>query len=328
MRAAVLGSGSWGTSFSRLLVSIGHTTVLWTRREDMAARLTSLRENRDYLPGVALPAELKITHALPEAVAETDVLFLAVPSFAMRDVAHACKGLLPAHAPLVQLAKGLAPHSGLRMSQVLEHELPGHPVFALSGPSHAEEVARDQPTAVVLAGGTTAVAETLQRQLMSPLFRVYLSDDLVGVEYCSVVKNVLAVGTGISDGLGQGDNARAALIARGLAEMARFGRAVGARPETFYGLAGLGDLVVTATSGLSRNRQVGIRLGKGEKTGGIVASMNMVAEGIHAVARLWEIAQSHEVDMPITEAVYRVAHLGELPSEQIPALMQRSPKWE
>ncbi len=328
MRAAVLGGGSWGTAFARLLATAGHVTVLWTRREAAARQLRTSQENVDYLPGVTLPAELRVTHSLPQALCNAETLFLAVPSFAMRAVARSCRAHLPADLPLVHLAKGLDPQSGLRMSEVLAQELPGHPLFALSGPSHAEEVARDQPTAVVLAGTPSSTGESLQRELMAQRFRVYLSDDLLGVEYCSVVKNVLAVGTGISDGLGHGDNARAALIARGLAEMARFGRAMGARAETFYGLAGLGDLVVTATSDLSRNRRVGIRLGRGESASDIVASMHMVAEGLHAVVTLWALAREHGVDMPITEAVYRIVHLGEPPARQIPALMQRPPKWE
>ncbi|MFO8033637.1 MAG: NAD(P)H-dependent glycerol-3-phosphate dehydrogenase [Candidatus Bipolaricaulota bacterium] len=328
MRAAVLGGGSWGTAFCRLLVGAGHTAILWTRREEAAAQLTALRENLDYLPGVPLPAELQVTPTLPKAVQEAQALFLAVPSFAMRAVATACNPHLPARIPLVHLAKGLDPESGLRMSEVLAQELPGHPVFALSGPSHAEEVARDQPTAVVLAGTPSDTGQKLQTELMAPRFRVYLSEDLLGVEYCSVIKNVLAVGTGISDGLGHGDNARAALVARGLAEMTRFGRALGARPETFYGLAGLGDLVATATSDLSRNRRAGVRLGQGEGTDDIVASMHMVAEGLHAATQLWALAQQHGVDMPITEAVYRIVHLGEPPAQQIPALMERPPKWE
>jgi len=328
MRAVVAGAGSWGTAFSRLLCAAGHPTVLWTRRRQAAEDITLQRENRVYLPGTTLPSELRVTHLLPEALQSADTLFLAVPSFAMRPVATACRPLLPQGMPIVHLAKGLDPGSGVRMSQVLAEVLPGHPVFALSGPSHAEEVGGDQPTAVVLAGISTDIGERLQRELMTPRFRVYLSEDLLGVEYCSVVKNVLAIGTGISDGLGQGVNARAALVTRGLAEMARFGRALGARTETFYGLAGLGDLVVTATSDLSRNRRAGIHIGQGEKPAEIIAGTRMVAEGLHAVVKLWALAQEHAVDMPITEAVYRIVQLQEPPARQIAALMQRPPKWE
>ncbi len=328
MRTAVLGGGSWGTAFGRLLVVGGHAVSLWTRREEQAERLRCALENPDYLPGIPLPPGLRVSSKLSDSLSGAEVAFLAVPSFAMRAVAQRCASCIPEGIPVVHLAKGLDPQSGLRMSEVLSHELPNHPLFCLSGPSHAEEVARDQPTAVVLAGHSSATGSWLQQNLMAPHFRVYLSEDLPGVEYCSVIKNVLAVGTGISDGLGYGDNARAALVTRGLAEMARFGRALGARSETFYGLAGLGDLVVTATSDLSRNRRVGVRLGQGEKLSDIVNSMHMVAEGPHAVAKLWELAQAHRIDMPITEAVYRVVHGGEPPSRQIPALMQRPPKWE
>ncbi len=328
MRTTILGGGSWGTAFAVQLVRCGHAVTLWTRSPEAARTLVDQRMNPVYLPGIDLPDELAVTHRCSQALAHADAVFFAVPSFAVRETARACAPTLAPKIPLVHLAKGLEPCSGLRVSQVLEQELPGHPLFALSGPSHAEEVAAGQPTAVVLAGSSTSLGKELQEQLMAPAFRVYLARDLLGVEYCGVVKNVLAVGAGISDGLGYGDNTRAALVARGLAELVRFGTALGAQQETFYGLAGLGDLVVTATSDLSRNRQVGIRLGRGERTSAIIADMRMVAEGLHAVATLWERAQHHHVDMPITEAVYRIAHLGEAPVQHMRNLMERPPKWE
>lgn len=328
MRTAILGGGSWGTAFAIHLVRCGHAATLWTRSPEAARTLADQRMNPVYLPGIELPDELAVTHRCSHALANADTVFFAVPSFAVRETARACAPSLAAEVPLVHLAKGLEPCSGLRVSQILEQELPGHPLFALSGPSHAEEVAAGQPTAVVLAGRPTSLGKELQEQLMAPVFRVYLARDLLGVEYCGVVKNVLAVGAGISDGLGYGDNTRAALVTRGLAELVRFGTALGAQQETFYGLAGLGDLVVTATSDLSRNRQVGIRLGRGERRSAIIADMRMVAEGLHAAATLWERAQHHHVDMPITEAVYRIAYLDESPLHHMRNLMQRPPKWE
>lgn len=328
MRSAVLGAGGWGTALARLLTLAGRDVTLWARRPALARELIERRENASYLPGITLPARLAVTSDLGEACRGAKVVLLAVPSFAMRALASSAAPFLGTAVPVVHVAKGLEPGSGLRMSQVIREVLGERPVFALCGPSHAEEVARDHPTAVVLAGQPTDVAQGVQQALMAPRFRAYLSDDLPGVEYCSVVKNVLALGTGIADGLGYGDNTRAALIARGLAEMARFGRAVGARAETFYGLAGLGDLVVTATSTHSRNRRVGERIGRGEKLKDILAQMRMVAEGIHAVAPIRDRARALEVDMPITEAVYRVLNLGERPEDQIPALMERPPKWE
>ncbi|MGC9529842.1 MAG: NAD(P)H-dependent glycerol-3-phosphate dehydrogenase [Candidatus Bipolaricaulaceae bacterium] len=328
MKAAVVGAGSWGTAFARLLARAGHRVVLWARRVELADHLRERGENPDYLPGVRLPPGVGCTAELGEALAEAEVVFLAVPSFAMAELAARVAGLLPPGVPAVHLAKGLEPQTGRRMSEILGAALPDRPLFALSGPSHAEEVARDHPTAVVLAGPELRWGHRLQHDLITARFRVYLSDDLVGVEYCGAVKNVLAVGTGLADGLGYGDNTRAALITRGLAEMVRFGRAVGARPATFYGLAGLGDLVVTATSPHSRNRQVGLRVGQGERLADVLAGMRMVAEGVHTTEILYRKASELGVEMPITAAVYRVLHLGQDPRGQIDPLMLRSPKRE
>jgi len=328
MRLAVLGAGGWGTALARLLVHAGHEVALWTRRSAHAAELTERRENAAYLPGVQLPERLAVTDDLGKACHMAEIVVLAVPSFAMRALAATVVPHLSATTAVVHVAKGLEPDTGLRMSEVLFELLSSQPVFALCGPSHAEEVARGHPTAAVLAGASTQVGQVVQQVFMTPRFRAYLSEDLLGVEYCSVIKNVLALGTGIADGLGYGDNTRAALVTRGLAEMARFGRVVGARPETFYGLAGLGDLVVTATSRHSRNRRVGERIGSGERLERIVGEMRMVAEGVHAVPSIYTHACQLGVEMPITEAVYRVLQLGQAPADQIPALMERPPRWE
>lgn len=328
MRAAVIGAGSWGTAFARLLALAGHRVRLWARRPGLARTLAETHENPDYLPGVSLPESIEFTCELGEALAGTEAAFFAVPSLALGEVAGKAAPHAPPGIPLVSLAKGLEPTTGKRMSQVLAEHLPDHPLFALSGPCHAEEVARDHPTAVVLAGNDLALGERLQRALMTSRFRVYLTDDLLGVEYCGATKNVLAIGAGISDGLGYGDNTRAALITRGLAELARLGRAVGARPETFYGLAGLGDLVVTATSEHSRNRRVGLRIGRGEPLQEILAGMRMVAEGVHTSQLVHELAKQLGVELPLCEAVYRVLQLGEPPRAQIDRLMLRPPKYE
>ena len=328
MRAAVIGAGSWGTAFARLLVSAGHQVVLWARRTALAEELRRTRENREYLPAVVLPQELGITSSLGEALAGTEVAFFVVPSFALREVAERAACHIPPGIPLVHLIKGLEEGTGRRMSEILAETIPGHPVFALSGPCHAEEVARDHPTCVVLAGGNLHLGERLQRELMTPRFRVYLSDDLLGVEFCGAMKNVLAIGTGIAEGLGYGDNTRAALITRGLAELARFNRAVGAWPETPYGLTGLGDLVATATSEHSRNRRVGLRVGRGERLPEILAGMRMVAEGVHTSRWLYGLAKKLGVELPLCEAVYRVLHCGEPPQIQIDRLMLRPPRRE
>lgn len=328
LRAAVIGAGSWGTAFARLLARAGHRVSLWARRPSLAAHLAEHRENPDYLPGVKLPPSITVSAELEAVLARVEVVFLAVPSLALREVVRRLAPLLPSGVPLVHLAKGLEPGTGKRMSEILSEEVGGHPLFALSGPSHAEEVARDHPTAVVLAGEDLSLGEWLQRALMTPRFRIYLSDDLLGVEYCGATKNVLAIGAGISDGLGYGDNTRAALITRGLAELVRLGKAVGARPETLYGLAGLGDLVVTATSHHSRNRQVGLRIGRGEPLSQILSSMRMVAEGVHTAQVLHELAAGLGVELPLCEAVWRVLHLREPPQAQIDRLMLRPPKRE
>ncbi|MGY4706141.1 NAD(P)H-dependent glycerol-3-phosphate dehydrogenase [Candidatus Bipolaricaulota sp. J31] len=326
--AAVLGAGSWGTAFARHLAQRGHRVTLWARRPEFAAELRRSRENAAYLPGVKLPAGIVITGDLDEALEKAEAVFLAVPSFAVREVAARAARSVPPGNPVISLAKGLERGSRKRLSQVLSEVLPGNPVFVLSGPSHAEEVARDHPTAVVLAGHEEDISRWLQRTLISPRFRVYLSADVTGVEYCGALKNVLALGTGIADGLGYGDNTRAALIARGLAEMARVVTALGGRMETVYGLAGLGDLVATATSPHSRNRAVGQRIGRGEALKEILTGMRMVAEGVYAAEVFHDLVRELGVEAPIADAVYRVLYRGEPPGEQIDRLMLRPPKWE
>jgi len=324
----VIGAGSWGTAFARLLALAGHKTVLWARRPELVEDLRRVRENREYLPGVPLPPSLAFTAGLGEALEGAEAAFFVVPSFALGEVARRAAPHVPPGIPIVHLVKGLEEGTGRRMSEILTEALPGHPVFVLSGPCHAEEVARDHPTCVILAGEDPSLGERLQRELMTPRFRVYLSDDLLGVEYCGAVKNVLAIGVGIADGLGYGDNTRAALITRGLVELARFGRAVGARPETPFGLAGLGDLVATATSRHSRNRAVGFRIGRGERLADILAGMRMVAEGVHTSRWLYRLSGQLGVELPLCEAVYRVLHRGESPRDQIDRLMLRPPRRE
>jgi len=276
MRFGVLGAGGWGTALARLLANAGHQTTLWVRdpaRVDVIARAG---ENEKYLPGVRLPLDrLTLTHDIA-AAARAEAVFLAVPSFAMAETCELVAPALPKDPVLVSLAKGLDRATKQTMSELLAARVPAAAVFALSGPSHAEEVGRDVPTAVVLAGADEEMGRTLQRAIATSRFRVYLSNDLRGVELCAAVKNVIALATGISDGLGYGDNSRGALITRGLAEMVRFGRSLGVRDATFFGLSGLGDLVATCTSAHSRNRSVGSRLGRGERLEDILGDMVMV----------------------------------------------------
>ncbi|MCX7750146.1 MAG: NAD(P)-dependent glycerol-3-phosphate dehydrogenase [Candidatus Bipolaricaulota bacterium] len=329
MRWTVLGGGGWGTAIARLLARRGEPTTLWVRSPERAAELARDRENRRYLPGVELPASLHITAELATAVKGADVLVFAVPSFAMRATARRVRDSLGGHVPkaVLSLAKGLERDTLCTMTEVLAEELPGVPAFALSGPSHAEEVGRDEPTAVVLAGRDRALGAEVQRALMTDRFRVYLSTDVRGVEYGAAVKNVVALAAGISDGLGYGDNAKAALIARGLAEMVRLGGRLGCRAETLYGLSGLGDLVATCTSRHSRNRAVGERLGRGERIEGILAGMAMVAEGVFAAPVVRALARAHGVEMPITEAVCSIL-AGASPREKLDELMSRPPREE
>ncbi len=328
MRCGVVGAGGWGTAFSRLLARAGHDTTLWVRDPDRAATIARERENAKYLPGVALPSErLAITSDLGLA-AQGDVVFFAVPSFAMAETSERIAPFLSPRPVLVSLAKGLDRPTRRTMSDVLRARVPEASVFALSGPSHAEEVGRDMPTAVVLAGDDLDLGRTLQLAVGTRRFRVYLSDDLRGVEHCAAVKNVIALATGIADGLGYGDNTRGALITRGLAEMVRFGRSLGVRDATFFGLSGLGDLVATCTSEHSRNRAVGVRLGRGERLDAILADMAMVAEGVYATRIVRDMARELRIEMPITEAVDRLLEGGVDALSLVDEIMTREPKVE
>jgi glycerol-3-phosphate dehydrogenase (NAD(P)+) len=326
VRIAVLGAGGWGTAFARLLTAAGHDVTLWARRDAQAGALREQCENRRYLPGVRLPEGLRITASLDQAV-DAELLVLAVPSFAMAAILDR----LPRSAQnaiVLSLAKGLDPESRATMGELIETRLSPRAIFALSGPSHAEEVGRDVPTAVVLAGADLALGEALQCALSTPRFRIYRSADLRGVELCAAVKNIIALATGVSDGLGYGDNSRAALISRGLAEMVRFGRAMDAEEATFFGLSGLGDLVATCTSRHSRNRRVGERLGRGESIDAILESMTMVAEGVYATRSVHRLATEGGIDMPITDAVFRLLEGDAQPLQLVEEIMTRAPKRE
>ncbi len=328
MRFAVIGAGGWGTAIARLLAIGGHDTALWARDAQLAEAIARDRRNAKYLPDVRLPIErLRVTADLAEAV-DREVLILAVPSFGMADLLERVAPLAPPSPIVINLAKGIDRGSKRTMSELIGHALPEANVFTLSGPSHAEEVGKDVPTAVVLAGVDLETGSRLQREIATPRFRVYLSEDIRGVELCATVKNIIALATGISDGLGYGDNSRAALITRGLAEMVRFGRTFGVRDATFFGLSGLGDLVATCTSRHSRNRYVGSRLGQGASLEEILGEMDMVAEGVHATAVVHEIARERGIEMPITEAVVRLLSGEADPLSLVEEIMTRAPKRE
>jgi glycerol-3-phosphate dehydrogenase (NAD(P)+) len=327
MRFAVLGAGGWGTAVARLLSNHGHETVLWARNPDRASQIDRDRCNSLYLPDVNLPEELVITADLEAAVA-ADVLVIGVPSIGMPDLLEQVVASGMAPDIIINLAKGMNRDTHQTMSELISTALPKACVFTLSGPSHAEEVGRDMPTAVVLAGSDLDLGQRLQQEITTARFRVYLSEDIRGVETCSTIKNVIALATGISDGLGYGDNTRGALITRGLSEMVRFGRLFHVQEATFYGLSGLGDLVATCTSHHSRNRAVGVRLGRGESLGDIMDAMTMVAEGVFAADIVYALSCEKNVDMPITSAVYRMLRGETDPLSLVTEIMTRAPKRE
>ncbi|MBN1268812.1 MAG: NAD(P)-dependent glycerol-3-phosphate dehydrogenase [Kiritimatiellae bacterium] len=327
-QVAILGDGGWGTALALVLHQNGHGVRVWGPFPDYIAEIKRTRENRKFLPGVRLPAELLWTSEREEAIAGADAVVLAVPSRFFKSVVTSFAGILPKGALVVSVAKGLDQETHKRMSETAEAALGRGPVAALSGPSHAEEVARGVPTAVVIACADHGVAEQLQQVFNGPAFRVYTSDDIVGVELGGALKNIIALAAGISDGIGFGDNTKAALITRGLAEIARLGCALGAHPATFAGLSGMGDLIVTCASRLSRNRAVGERLGRGEKMADILAGMEQVAEGVWTCGAARALAQEAGVEVPITAEVDAVLHEGKDPRAAVQALLSRDPRPE
>lgn len=334
MDVGVIGAGSWGTAIARLLGQKGHRTVLWARNPDFVETLATRGENPTYLPGVSLPEALRFTADLAR-LSHADVQVLAVPSFAMREILQRLRetfGRSVEATTWVSLTKGLEYRAEATrlttMSEVIGEELGSAHVLALSGPNFAVEVAQEQPTTAVLAGRDPDLAASIQTAFMTERFRVYTSADLHGVELAAATKNVIALAAGISDGLGHGDNAKGALVARGLVEMTRLGESLGAQKETFFGLAGLGDLVITCMSGKSRNHTVGERLGRGESLAEIQNDMRMVAEGVYAVRALHAFGQARGIDLPITSAVNAVLYEGADPRAKLAELMTREPKRE
>ncbi|SFJ57662.1 NAD(P)H-dependent glycerol-3-phosphate dehydrogenase [Thermoflavimicrobium dichotomicum] len=330
---AVLGAGSWGTALSMVLVENGHQVIIWGRREDLVQEINEQHTNQRYLPNVRLPEQLKATSSLSEAVAGKDVVVFVVPSHSMRTIAKQVKKWIGDHALVVHATKGFEVGTGMRMSQVLKEEL-SEPfetrIAALSGPSHAEEVAQKCPTTVVVASSHSEVAEEVQGIFMNHYFRVYTNSDLIGVEVGGSLKNIIALAAGLGDGLGIGDNAKAALMTRGLAEIARLGTAMGAKPLTFVGLAGVGDLVVTCTSQHSRNWRAGYMISQGKKLDQVLHEMGMVVEGVQTTRTAYSLAMRHHVEMPITEQLYAVLFENKDPEQAVEDLMRRgrTSEWE
>ena len=328
MNVAVIGTGGWGTALAVLLHGNGHKVTLWGRLPEEVEPIIAAGENKAFLPGVKIPREILLTLDAQSALREAALVVLAVPSHGMRPICEKVREFLPPDLPLISVAKGIETETGARMSEVIAQVLKTDRIIALSGPSHAEEVGRGIPTAVVVAAKDHALAATAQKAFMNERFRIYTHDDIIGVELGGALKNVIAIAAGACDGIGFGDNTKAALCTRGLAEMTRLGVALGARRETFFGLSGVGDLIVTAFSRHSRNRGFGERLGKGETPGQIAASTQMVAEGVKTAKSAWQLAQRHGVDVPITRQVHAIIYEGQAPKQAVRDLMTREAKPE
>ena len=328
-KTCVIGGGSWGTALAATLAKRGLDVTLWARDSAAVEAINRDRENARYLPGVALPEKLRASDDLAAAIADCGLILLVVPSGAMRSTVEQVAKIGPADgAILVSCTKGVERSTGMRMSEVIADELPDHPRAVLSGPNHAEEVARDLATAAVIGCEDAEIARELQEVFSLPWFRTYTSDDVAGIEIGSAVKNVFAICAGICDGLGLGDNAKAALVTRGLAELVRIGKALGGKPETFQGLSGVGDLIVTCYSAHSRNNRVGRLLGEGMSLQQIEGEMNMVAEGVANSVNLYECVQQHGIEAPIIEQAYAVIHDGKSPAEALTELLSRDPRPE
>ena len=327
-KICVLGAGSWGSALALSLAKKGYDVTMWTLSQEQANKVNLTKENIDYLPGVLFPNNIILTTNIEEAVINSKLIVLAVPSQAIRSVCNQIKPFIKDNQILVDVAKGLERGSGLRLSQVCEEELPNNPYVALSGPSHAEEVARDIPTTLVVACENVDIAQEVQDIFMSPKLRVYTNPDVIGVELGGALKNIIAFGAGICDGLGYGDNTKAALMTRGIREISRLGIALGADSSTFSGLSGIGDLIVTCTSMHSRNRRAGILIGQGKSLDETLKEVKMVVEGITATEVAYDVAKKMNIDMPITSAIYSVLYEGKNANEVVVNLMMRSKKHE
>ncbi|GAB3291661.1 NAD(P)H-dependent glycerol-3-phosphate dehydrogenase [Parahaliea aestuarii] len=305
LKVGLLGGGSWGTTVASLVTRNAPIT-LWARNPDAVAEINNQHRNRKYLGGAPLPERLRASVDIEETVADADVVVMAIPSQNFRMVLEEVKQHVRPWVPVISLTKGLELDTRMRMTQIINEVLPGHPVGVLTGPNLAREIMAGQAAASVLAMTDKVILCELQKVFKSGLFRVYTNDDVIGCELGGVLKNIIAIAVGMGDGQGAGDNTRAALITRGLAEVTRLGVAMGGRPETFAGLAGMGDMIATCTSPQSRNRHVGIELAKGRSMEAIAAEMFMVAEGAKSAPAVMALAQEYQVEMPIAQDVYRV----------------------
>jgi glycerol-3-phosphate dehydrogenase (NAD(P)+) len=326
---AILGSGSWGTALAYTL-SKNNNIILWSYFEQETKDLEEYRENRHFLKGVILPKKVEFTSSLEKALEKSEIIIFAVPSFAIRQTALSVSPFFNKDTQIaVCVAKGLEEDTSMTLSEVIEDCLPkGSKVCALSGPTHAEEVSKDIPTTIVCACSDIEVAKKVQTSIMNKFFRVYTTDDIKGVELGGTIKNIIALCAGISDGIGYGDNTKAALMTRGMYEISKLGVAMGGRAETFYGLSGMGDLIVTCTSMHSRNRRCGMLIGQGMKVDDALKEVNMVVEGIKCLKAVKDAADNINIEMPIINEAYNVVYKGEDPRKSVYNLMTRDKKHE
>jgi len=324
LKVGLLGGGSWGTTVASL-VARNTDVVLWARDESTVEEINQHHTNRKYLPDATLPANLRASSSIEEAVSGIDVLIMGVPSQGFRAVLEQVKPYLRAWVPVISLTKGLERDTHKRMTEIIEEVLPGHPVGVLTGPNLAREIMAGQAAASVIAMKDEIIVRELQELFRSGLFRVYTNDDVIGCELGGVLKNIIAIAVGMGDGQGAGDNTRSALITRGLAEVTRLGVAMGGRAETFSGLAGMGDMIATCTSPQSRNRHVGVQLGKGRALDEIIEEMVMVAEGVKSAPTVIALAEKYGVEMPIARDVYRVVVAGGTARQAFRGLLRVTP---
>lgn len=322
LKVGLLGGGSWGTTVASLVAKNGPATM-WARNENTVAEINKHHRNEKYLPGAQLTQSLKATTSIKEAVQDADVIVMGVPAQSFRHVLEDARPYIRPWVPIVSLSKGLERGTRMRMTEIIESTMPGHPAGVLTGPNLAREIMAGQAAASVIAMVDDTIAEALQKVFRTGLFRVYTNDDVIGCELGGALKNVIAIAAGMGDGAGAGDNTRAAVITRGLAELTRLGTAMGGRPATFAGLAGMGDLVATCISSLSRNKHVGFQLGQGRTLDEIIEEMSMVAEGVKTCGVVMELAKEYNIEMPITSEVYKVVNDGNTAIDAFKGLLKR-----
>ncbi|MBS6203150.1 MAG: NAD(P)H-dependent glycerol-3-phosphate dehydrogenase [Firmicutes bacterium] len=327
-KIGMIGAGSWGIALTWLLTNNGHQVTVWSALEDEIKMLCEKREHTSKLPGVLLPESVSFTTELEKAVVGMELLVLAVPSPFVRSTAHQLKDIAEEGQIIVNVAKGIEEKTLMTLSEVIEEEIPQAQVAVLSGPSHAEEVGKGVPTTIVAGAKTKKAAEKIQNIFMSPVFRVYTSPDVLGIELGAALKNVVALAAGIADGLGYGDNTKAALITRGITEISRLGMAMGGRRETFFGLSGIGDLIVTCASMHSRNRRAGILIGQGHAMEEAMEEVKMVVEGVYSARAAVGLAEKYQVSLPIIEQVNQVLFYGKPAADAVGELMLRDKKIE